>query len=425
MRSLLLLILLILAPIFGTTVHAQERWIRLDSVTEQQLMSVQFFDASRGYVAGRQGLFMRTFDGGRNWEQSFITYPHEFARIDVIDMFFHDSLIGVVAGSVDTSNGLVADPKVTLFWTYDGGKTWDPQMFNEDGAVQKIQFLDRKFGFFAASKNDGTGKASVYYTNGGGFSTDLWTKRTNFPAPQIVQGMAFKDNATGIISAGDELVIPSNLYLTHEAGDTWETFVGSNNGSSASFDGFHWNDDGLLATSGSRVMFSLDEGHTWGVVASTAGSAFYRGFTFADNKVGFAIPMFSGQVLKTTNGGYAWEVQQLPEFAFLMDMWAVTEQVAYAVGAGGKIFKLTAKSSVKPIERASTLSLYPNPAKQFAIINCAASAGQRGAIFDALGRRVMSVELGADGSAKFDLRWLTPGLYSVVVDGHGTKLVIE
>jgi photosystem II stability/assembly factor-like uncharacterized protein len=427
MRLLLVLILLSFASIFAPPAQAQERWIQLKSVTDVQLMAVQFFDANHGYVAGRNGSFLSTSDGGNTWQQTQITAPHPFSKLDIYDMYFHDAETGVVVGSLDTSNGFVAEPRATLFWTYDGGKTWDIQTFDEDGAILNIQFLDRKFAFFTASRNDGIGKASVYYTNGGGFRTELWQKRTTFPGPQIIQGMAFKNNAVGIVSAGDELVIPNNLYYTEDAGETWSTYVGDNNGSSSSFGAFHWNDDGLLATSGSRILFSLDQGHNWGVVASTAGGEFYRGFSFADNLVGFATPFISGQVLKTTNGGYAWEVQQMPEPTLIQDLWAVSEQIAYAVGTNGKMFKLTSQSSVAAIDGSiASLSVYPNPAHTFAHVEIASANHVRsGHIFDRLGREVLAFNIDLSGSVQLDLRSLQPGAYSVVIDGQATNLIVH
>jgi photosystem II stability/assembly factor-like uncharacterized protein len=426
MRFSLLFVFSFIAAAVAPSAQAQERWIRLNNFTEDQLIAVQFFDASRGYVAGRNGSFFTTSDGGREWKQTQITSPHPFSHIDVLDMYFHDAETGVVAGSLDTSNGLVAEPRATLFWTYDGGKTWDVQMFDEAGAIQKIQFIDREFAFFVASRNDGIGKSSVYYTNGGGFRPELWEKRENFPGPQIIQGMSFRNNAVGIISGGDELVIPNNLYYTEDGGLTWSTYIGDNDGSSSSFGALHWNEDGLVATSGSRIMFSLDQGHNWGVVASATGGAYYRDLMFVDNSVGFATPLISGQVLVTTNGGYAWEVQQMPESPLINDLWGITDQMAYAVGANGKIFKLTTQSSVSQTSSATDLSVYPNPAHSFAYIETAASDIERtGSIFDLIGRNVLSFTVDRNGTSQLDLRSLKPGAYSVVIDGHASSLIVE
>lgn len=425
MRLVLFPILLLIA--FVSEAQAQERWIRLDSVTEQQLISVQFIDASQGYVLGRQGTFFRTSDGGRTWDQSFITYDHIHAYVELFDMHFHDALTGVASGSVDTSNGLVADPRATLFWTYDGGKTWAPQMFDEPGAIRFLKFFDRKLAYFVAAKTEVVDTSSLHFTNAGGFTTMDWNKVTAFPSPKNIQGMAWKDNATGILTGEGELAVPNNLYLTENSGDTWSTYVGEQDGSTASFGAVHWNDDGLIATSGSRIMFSLDQGRNWGVVSSSAGSAFYNGFAFADNMIGFAIPMFSGKVLKTTNGGYAWEVQLLPESAMIHDLWPVTEQIAYAVGAGGKMFKLTAQSSVAASsEQVLPLSVYPNPAIHFAYVETSASHFIRhGRIFDRLGREMLTFEVDRKGNARLDLRSLLAGAYSVVIDGQATSLIIE
>ena len=426
--QLMRLLLLLIASYFSlpSNATAQERWIRLDSVTEQQLVSVQFIDANRGYVLGRQASFFTTSDGGRSWSESHITYDHIFAYVELFDMHFHDALTGVAAGSVDTTNGLVAAPRATLFWTYDGGKTWEPQMLDEPGAIRFLKFFDRKLAYFVASQNEVVDTSSLYFTDAGGFKTEHWNKITAFPSPSKIQGMAWKDNATGIITGEEDLAVPNNLYLTENSGETWSTFVGDQNGSTISLGAVHWNDDGLLATSGSRILFSLDKGHTWGVVASTAGSAFYNGFAFADNMIGFAVPMFSGQVLKATNGGYAWEVQQLPEFAMIHDLWPVTEQIAYAVGAQGKMFKLTAQSSVGHTPSVATkLSVYPDPARNFAHVESIASDHDRvGRVFDRLGREVLTFDLGRHGEAQLDLRSLPTGAYSVVVDGQATSLII-
>jgi photosystem II stability/assembly factor-like uncharacterized protein len=422
------LVLLILALFVVTgDLLAQSTWRPLARPNDEDLMAVQFFDIDRGYVVARSGLFLRTMDGGKTWEQNLISVPKPFSRIDAQNMFFLDSLIGVVTGSLDTMNGIVPDPRATLFWTYDGGKSWDVQMFEEVGAIAFIQFLDRKFAYFATTENQGFGKSSVYYTNGGGFRTELWQKRTAFPSPQRIRGMAFEDNVTGLISGDDPLIIPSNLYLTSDEGMTWSTFVGDQGGSSSSFDALHWTPDGVLATCGSRIMQSLDSGHTWGTVASMAGSAHYKGFSFVDDKTGFALPYFSGQVLKTTNGGFAWQVQQIPEALLLFDMWAIDEDNAYAVGNSGSIFKLSAPASVQsPLARVPSISVFPNPARTYLAIKVnSAQHSRRGHIYDRLGREALLFVVESDGITNVDIRALPAGAYSIVVDGLVRSVVIE
>lgn len=423
MRTLLLLTLLLLS----VDLRAQSAWRKLDSPTTEQLSAVQFFNAEHGYIAGRGGGFLRTNDGGNTWEQLGITSPHPFGVVEVLDMFFHDSLTGVVAGSHDTTNGIVPDPRATLFWTYDGGKTWDIQMFDEPGTIAFVQFLDRKFAYFATTRGLSFGRSTVYYTNSGGFRSDLWQKRTTFPSPERVRGMAFRDNATGILSGDDEFVIPANLYFTSDAGLSWDTFVGDHNGSSSTFDALHWNADGLLGTSASRIMHSLDSGKTWGTVASSVGSAYYQCFSFVDDLVGFAMPLFSGEVLKTTNGGFSWQMQQIPDAGFLSDLWAVDEETAYAVGPDGAIYKLGAAASVssRSTEKPS-LKCHPNPARTIVTIKALPADHDRiGSIVDMLGRGILAFDVDRNGSAELDVRTLIPGAYVVVVDGQAIMLTIE
>jgi photosystem II stability/assembly factor-like uncharacterized protein len=422
----LLLLVLSLLSVSGNLL-AQSTWRALARPNDEELIAVQFFDADRGYIVSRSGFFLRTKDGGETWEQNLISVSKPYTRIDAQNMFFFDSLIGVVTGCLDTVNGIVPDPRATLFWTYDGGKTWDVQMFEEVGTIAFIQFLDRKFGYFATTESQGLGKSSVYYTNGGGFRTELWQKRTAFPSPQRIRGMAFEDNITGLISGDDELIIPSNLYLTNDEGMTWSTFVGDQGGSSSSFDALHWTPDGVLATSGSRIMQSLDSGHTWGTVASMAGSAYYKGFSFVDDKTGFALPFFSGQVLKTTNGGFAWQVQQIPDALLLFDMWAVDEDNAYAVGNSGSIFKLSGPASVQsPLARVPSISVFPNPARSYLTIEVNSAQHSRlGHIYDRLGRKALSFVVEADGITNVDIRSLPTGAYSVVVDGQARSIIVD
>ena len=420
-RPLVLLAFLIAILLFGADLRAQERWIKLDSITDRQFMAVQFFSADRGYVAARDGTFLRTFDGGKKWEEIFL--PRGIMHwINVYDMHFHDTLTGVLVGSLDTNNGLLPEPRAALWWTYDGGKTWDTQVFDAPGAIRFVQFLNRTFGFFATTASDGIGRSNFYSTDAGGFEIEHWQKKEMYPSPERVRGMAFIDNAHAILSGDDEFVIPSNLYRTDNGGDSWQTYIGDQDGSGASFDALHWVPDGLLGTSGSRIMLSQDSGHNWFTVGSASGTAFYHKFAFLDDDYGFAVPLF-GPIMRTTNGGFAWHIMDMPEFAMLHDIWPVEENLAYAVGAAGRMFKLTTASSVRTARGGPTFSIYPNPSSDYVSIRTEFPAAQ-GMIIDQLGRTVLSFGLEEDGSSRIDLRQLSPGAYSLILGDQVSRLTV-
>ena len=420
-RPLVLLAFLIAPLLFGADLRAQARWIKLDSVTDRQFMAVQFFNADRGYVAARDGTFMRTFNGGKTWEELFL--PRGIQHwINLHDMHFHDTLTGVVVGSLDTNNGVLPEPRATIWWTYDGGKTWDPKVFDEPGTIQFVHFLGRKFGFFATTASDGLGRSKFYTTDGGGFQLEHWQKKEMYPSPERVRGMAFIDNAHAILSGDDEFVIPSNLYRTDDGGDSWQTYVGDQGGSGASFDGLHWIPDGLLGTTGSRIMLSQDSGRNWFTVGSASGTAYYHKFVFLDDAYGFAVPLF-GPIMRTTNGGFAWHTMELPEPAVIHDIWPLQEDLAFAVGAGGKMFKLTTASSVRQEDERITISIHPNPASYFVTVK-SELASPTGVLIDQLGRTLANFNLSSNGSARIDLNELSAGAYSIVIGDQVKRLIV-
>lgn len=89
-------------------------WTRqfYDSHRQQAVMDIHFFDESNGVAIGSYGLYLRTMDGGQNWQDATVD-----PEID-----YH------LNGLLDMGNGrlLIAGEAGYSYRSYDRGESWEP-----------------------------------------------------------------------------------------------------------------------------------------------------------------------------------------------------------------------------------------------------------------------------------------------------------
>jgi len=200
-----------------------------------------------GYAAGWNGYFAKTTDGGLTWT------PSAPGGNDVYiykAMAFRDDLMGVL--TAQTNSG------AAVYVTDDGGATW----------------------------TTGSGLASipnkvtyVYYdtyflvTNGGEIQKSTnngltWT--TVFDAPDMLLGIAFRDELTGIATG------ETYYYMTTDGGITWtahEVIPGLTSG--VLWRDVAWTPDGTIILTGTPDM--ICESHDGGATWTFANEAIFNG----------------------------------------------------------------------------------------------------------------------------------------------------
>lgn len=140
----------------------------------------------------QEGVFLRTVDGGKTWQQLKYQFGHELQAL-----FF-----------LDPDIGWASDRKAGLFRTVDGGKTWqqDPDDMRRP-PITGIFFIDLMKGWIVGAEG-----YTAYTLDGGKNWTRVRTAGRNF-----LNAVCFVDEKTGW-SAGEN----GAIFRTQDGGLTWK-----------------------------------------------------------------------------------------------------------------------------------------------------------------------------------------------------------
>ena len=215
-----------------------------DASSTPAFWAVDFVGARDGYVAGGQGYFMSTTDGGSSWS-AVGSVP---GGTHVLDLDF-----------IDLRNGYaVTSPSEQNFWsgarlyrTADAGFSWE--LVTQFPQINAVEFVDENVGFVAG----GTSAATIWKTSDGGAT---WT--TSYIASSA--GQTFMDIC----------VAPDNPFVLYA--------VGGN----------------LFDENNPIIVRSVDGGFTW-QSESAPGGALLRSVHFPTETEGFACGT-DGTILQTS-----------------------------------------------------------------------------------------------------------------------------
>jgi photosystem II stability/assembly factor-like uncharacterized protein len=295
----ILALLSIIAP-----VNAQS-WVNQTSGVNSSLRHVYFVDAQNGWCVGEGGVFLKTTDGGLNWQKNIIDNSL------LIGCYMDNSTTGWVGGD----NGILK--------TTDGGLHWGTSIGTTN--VTKIDFVDSQNGF-AVGGESSSHTAMVYKTTDGGSSwttvlntkdysrlygvifynanigcaydeNGLFIKTTDGGATWVnkstgvtglITAMRFIDLNTGFLSGHNETT--GFILKTTDSGETWNVLA--NNLTYALTDIFGGGSSTLWATagnpSGTFIYKSTDHGDTWNNVLST-GTKGWQSIFFVNEDLGWVV----------------------------------------------------------------------------------------------------------------------------------------
>lgn len=228
-----------------------------------------------------------------------------------------------------------------LYYTSDGGKSWELKMSGDSLYYSNIYFVDNDHGWMKMSKKIGPYQEytySLWRTKNGGNS---WQKAT---APPAFEAIFFVDSLNGF-SAGS-----SEFYKTIDGGASWQKSGVEQNAGFGIFDVFSSDPIHGWGVGGSDAAFDMgiilkttDGGETWNVKVAEATATGMAVF-FTDSVRGVVVgsnpPFFQGVVMKTADGGESWENQYLP-CTWLRDVVFTDDSTGWIVGDLGFIWKTT------------------------------------------------------------------------------------
>ena len=178
--------------------------LRLHMVTERVGWAI-------GASAGNNNwaTILRTTDGGYHWKQ---VTSNQFASQGIDDLYILD----------EKTAWLPAHD--TWYRTTDGGATWKP-LGELQGSIGSFSFSDQKHGWSIAQSFSGDThqKTPLYTTSDGG---NTWQKTSTLPFSSIREFHAITEQTgwvtTQEFAAKDVMYSKVTLYVTHDAGRTWE-----------------------------------------------------------------------------------------------------------------------------------------------------------------------------------------------------------
>lgn len=315
------LILFVFAFGFGFVkpVSAQESWNLARTGDPDDFITVFFTDSKRGYVAGDNGRFLFTVDGGKNWQRQFV-----YTEDNINEIYFRN----------DDDGYLVAGKK--LFITRDGGKSWREEIIYKPQDFPKgtpeflsVRFADKNRGVIVGSilnSSDRVIDSLVMRTDDGG---STW-QRILVPFKDELYHLDFVNSSNGWI-VGDMGVVLS----TRDGGLNWQTQFTGVQKALYNVD-FRDSKDGFAVGGGGTILRTENGGETWEQVKTDFASTFLR-VHFASDKEGWIVG-HGGTILRTADKGKTWIKQASPTTKSLYGLY-MSKKYGWAVGASGTILK--------------------------------------------------------------------------------------
>lgn len=313
-------LLLVFIFLFQTSIAAGT-WTKQKSGTLAWLHAVYFLDQNRGWIAGSNGTFLSTTDGGENWKA--MRAPTED---NVRDLYFADEQNGWLV--CDRSIYLLRakdEQRSYLMNTWDGGVTWRRVNLNGDPDARLLRIM------FAG---DGRGwvfgeGGMIFITSDGGAS---WSKR-RAPTRHVLFGGAFLDTTQlWLVGAG------ATIVQTRDGGETWRTGNVMGITESVRFTAASFVDKarGWAVGNEGSVFLTTDGGRTWQAQDSGVESDLLD-VKFIDASEGWAIGG-GGTLIHTRDGGFHWEQEPTNTTHPLDRIFFANRDRGWTVGFGGTIF---------------------------------------------------------------------------------------
>jgi photosystem II stability/assembly factor-like uncharacterized protein len=343
--------------VMGTSTHFiystdfGDSWQNLPLKPPTSVVSITFKE-EKGYAITRNGDLLYSSDGtGNSWEYLSHTGKNNSGAIVFL--------------SADT--GLVLKENKHIVKTTDGGQTWQtvltPVNPSSRNLVGGMDFADLQTGYAWFSLND-YGEYHVYKTTDAG---DTWELSKVFGGPGYISGDIIAFDADNVVILGPD----TWTQRTTDGGISWEPAVLNNFDpyfASKDFEGAAKVDENRAIVIGELfICTTTDKGATWNYLnhgLNDIDSNFYKIAFFADT-LGY-IGLYGGTIIKTTDFGENWSVDETFKDQYLLFSAAINEygKPFFGTSNGYIIGEETITSIKESVPIISSFSLeqnYPNP----------------------------------------------------------------
>jgi|GEM_PF-1680189 len=249
-------------------------WDIIESGQTGRLKALHFINDQQGWAAGREGVVIRTDDGGLTWSDAQSTGVTDILR----DIYFVDENRGWAVGS----NG-------TIIRTTDGGSSWST---SESGTLRRfnaVHFVNENVGFAA-------GFLETRRTTDGGAT---WSS-FNTGQPVEFFGIDFIDENTGWLTGSQ-----GRIVKTTDGGESWTLQASGITVDINAIEFFDANTGWAVGTNG-RIIRTTNGGSTWSTQSSGVNVQLF-GLSVLDANNVIVVGANSTRI-RTTNGGSSWQL---------------------------------------------------------------------------------------------------------------------
>ncbi|MEP7235829.1 MAG: YCF48-related protein [Ignavibacteriota bacterium] len=361
---------------YGTilsTTNGGDTWYKRIVHTQDSLHAISFFDKFNATAVGRDGIILRTSDGGISWK---------FLPSDPLV----DPLYSIAFPKGDTSLGIAVGIYGTILRTVNGGTNWFPIQTKFGKTLRSVCFLDAitmvavgDYGSMLKSTDAGLSWDSLYsgttkHLYGVSFATPniglaagdsgialttsdagrTWVKH-QFKNKDVFTCVAFPDSLTGYMGSGR--FFARGLFKTTDGGATWTIPPESVNNKISAISAPSKSTIAIIGGCGAimgggvgTVRVSHDEGKTW----QDGVFGYFNGIHFIDDSTGtfvgkggdsilnkFTQEVYYTGIYHTRDGGKTWIKQNDPAIEDLQGVFFGNKKAGTAVGLRGTILRIT------------------------------------------------------------------------------------
>ena len=406
MKKLLITIILMLTAF---CVNAQ--WVQQYPVTINiHLQDVKFVNSNTGWTSGVGGIILKTTNGGNIWLEQ------------------NSGIVGKYLTSISTVNANVVYMVgffETIIKTTNGGNNWTIIRNGPYGTGHSYEggfFINENTGWICGSGS------LIFKTTNGGVSFDS----VSIPVGYLYD-IYFRNENEGLV-CGEA----ATIYKTTNGGLNWQEITVPVGNEAANFNRLSVINDSIVYTQGvqnNKIYKSYNFGNTWDSVARVFGADDSYTLCFPNEMTGWCAGTY-GLMFKTTNGGYNWQPEIVPQTnqAYIRALYFINRNTGWAVGGATKIFYtsnggatfITSESEI--ISGFKLNQNYPNPFNASTIISfdIIKSGDYKLEIFNSLGQVIekYSYPSQKQGSRKlsFNGSKLSSGIYFYRLTGTNNSI---
>lgn len=301
--------------VIAKTTDGGSSWLRQNvaNVTHAIPISVFFANADTGYVAGEDGMFLRTTNGGFTWERK----PVWGGLVSPInDVYFIDSKVGwVVSQSAEVGLALK---------TTDAGETWNLQFSVVFSMFRTLFMVNAQVGYL--------GGMGVYRTTNGGIN---WVKTPASPSGSV-RDMHFFNQDVGLTVGADY------IWRTTNGGETWTMVYPGQVNTELFSVSFIDEQNGFVSGARGMVLRTTDGGLTWNELTNIyINIVRLDDIHFVNRQIGIVVGDDGGKIFRTSNGGVSWNLIESGITPVLRAVDFFNENTGIAVGRYGIIRRTT------------------------------------------------------------------------------------